>query len=140
MRVSKAVGLCASLAALWALRVLATSAAGPLQQDQRFAFSTGATLVEVVAFVSDKNGRPINGLTREDFALEEDGVRQDITHFSFVELPRNTVSAAQASAQAPPVGTDVAGNQTGSGRSYVCLLYTSPSPRDRTRSRMPSSA
>ena len=23
---------------------------------------------------------------------------------------------------------------------YVCLLYTSPSPRDRTRSRMPSSA
>ena len=27
------------------------------------------------------------------------------------------------------------------GRTYkVCLLYTSPSPRDRTRSRMPSSA
>ena len=25
-------------------------------------------------------------------------------------------------------------------KSYVCLLYTSPSPRDRTRSRMPSSA
>ena len=24
--------------------------------------------------------------------------------------------------------------------SWVCLLYTSPSPRDRTRSRMPSSA
>ena len=27
-----------------------------------------------------------------------------------------------------------------SGRQYTCLLYTSPSPRDRTRSRMPSSA
>ena len=26
------------------------------------------------------------------------------------------------------------------GGSLVCLLYTSPSPRDRTRSRMPSSA
>ena len=25
-------------------------------------------------------------------------------------------------------------------QAYVCLLYTSPSPRDRTRSRMPSSA
>ena len=24
--------------------------------------------------------------------------------------------------------------------AYFCLLYTSPSPRDRTRSRMPSSA
>ena len=36
---------------------------------------------------------------------------------------------------------------SGSGKSslafdtlYACLLYTSPSPRDRTRSRMPSSA
>ena len=28
----------------------------------------------------------------------------------------------------------------GSQRDSVCLLYTSPSPRDRTRSRMPSSA
>ena len=26
------------------------------------------------------------------------------------------------------------------GDAYCCLLYTSPSPRDRTRSRMPSSA
>ena len=26
------------------------------------------------------------------------------------------------------------------GKRYYCLLYTSPSPRDRTRSRMPSSA
>ena len=26
------------------------------------------------------------------------------------------------------------------GQTKVCLLYTSPSPRDRTRSRMPSSA
>ena len=26
------------------------------------------------------------------------------------------------------------------GDSLICLLYTSPSPRDRTRSRMPSSA
>ena len=25
-------------------------------------------------------------------------------------------------------------------QGYLCLLYTSPSPRDRTRSRMPSSA
>ena len=28
----------------------------------------------------------------------------------------------------------------GEGERYGCLLYTSPSPRDRTRSRMPSSA
>ena len=33
-------------------------------------------------------------------------------------------------------------NEPGStfGGVFICLLYTSPSPRDRTRSRMPSSA
>ena len=30
--------------------------------------------------------------------------------------------------------------KTSGGAVYDCLLYTSPSPRDRTRSRMPSSA
>ena len=29
---------------------------------------------------------------------------------------------------------------TNLARAGICLLYTSPSPRDRTRSRMPSSA
>ena len=33
-----------------------------------------------------------------------------------------------------------AGPDAGFEQSQVCLLYTSPSPRDRTRSRMPSSA
>ena len=32
------------------------------------------------------------------------------------------------------------GGADGAGRRLACLLYTSPSPRDRTRSRMPSSA
>ena len=32
------------------------------------------------------------------------------------------------------------GQITKSGPTIICLLYTSPSPRDRTRSRMPSSA
>ena len=33
-----------------------------------------------------------------------------------------------------------AGEEAGVDLPYSCLLYTSPSPRDRTRSRMPSSA
>ena len=36
----------------------------------------------------------------------------------------------------PTTGTQ----QNDEGKAYICLLYTSPSPRDRTRSRMPSSA
>ena len=30
--------------------------------------------------------------------------------------------------------------ELGFAESYICLLYTSPSPRDRQKSRMPSSA
>ena len=49
---------------------------------------------------------------------------------------------------AVPVGADLGRVQwqflhwllTDSGLLHDCLLYTSPSPRDRTRSRMPSSA
>src|SRR5664280_1826284 len=35
---------------------------------------------------------------------------------------------------------EVINNSAGELNMWVCLLYTSPSPRDRTRSRMPSSA
>ena len=36
--------------------------------------------------------------------------------------------------------TGAEGNFTSGADLKACLLYTSPSPRDRTRSRMPSSA
>ena len=40
-----------------------------------------------------------------------------------------------------PIGHEGGGNMDNSLASpNTCLLYTSPSPRDRTRSRMPSSA
>ena len=37
-------------------------------------------------------------------------------------------------------GEKTASSVSGAGKTDSCLLYTSPSPRDRTRSRMPSSA
>ena len=41
----------------------------------------------------------------------------------------------------PQIGREgVSGLSTLLSGAYICLLYTSPSPRDRTRSRMPSSA
>ena len=41
-----------------------------------------------------------------------------------------------------PGTADSLGDETDPARldAWTCLLYTSPSPRDRTRSRMPSSA
>ena len=41
-----------------------------------------------------------------------------------------------------PINGDInyRGSRGDGSRSYLCLLYTSPSPRDRQKSRMPSSA
>ena len=70
--------------------------------------------------------------------------------------PAATATAAQAAPAMSPAAqpqhvavevptpgkvlNDVYGMKGDGSESYTCLLYTSPSPRDRTRSRMPSSA
>ena len=66
-----------------------------------------------------------------------------INRRSFIQ----TAAAVTASLSAPMVMASgkprvVVGGGAGGATvaRYICLLYTSPSPRDRTRSRMPSSA
>ena len=53
-----------------------------------------------------------------------------------------TASSASASVTSASARRVVSSASSRRGAPYVygCLLYTSPSPRDRTRSRMPSSA
>ena len=61
---------------------------------------------------------------------------------------RAPATSEGSSAVDPLIGATIGGRYTirrllargGVGLVYLCLLYTSPSPRDRTRSRMPSSA
>ena len=57
--------------------------------------------------------------------------RKDLIHKAFTNLNSHKF---QPQGRHPTAGMDVV------ARSNDCLLYTSPSPRDRTRSRMPSSA
>ena len=49
-------------------------------------FTVTATLVQVAAVVTDSGGRHITGLKREDFQLFQDGARQNLTHFSYLEV------------------------------------------------------
>ena len=49
-------------------------------------------------------------------------------------------STGQTSFGASEVDPNMGTRSFHEGEWYYCLLYTSPSPRDRTRSRMPSSA
>lgn len=50
-------------------------------------FSAQARHVEVYATVTDDQGRPVTGLTREDFAVLEDGIPQPLTVFEAGTFP-----------------------------------------------------
>lgn len=51
-------------------------------------FSLDVKVVNVLATVKDRNGRLLSTLTKDDFVLSEDGVRQDIRYFAHqTDLP-----------------------------------------------------
>ncbi|MGH9897685.1 MAG: VWA domain-containing protein [Pyrinomonadaceae bacterium] len=58
------------------------------QEDQIKIFSE---LVNIDVVVKDRSGQRIKGLQKSDFDLEEDGVRQEITHFRAAERPLKIV-------------------------------------------------
>jgi Ca-activated chloride channel family protein len=63
-------------------------ASGQDQDDgQRFRFRTGVELINVTATVTDRNGRFVSGLRREDFRVFEDGVEREVTHFDSERVP-----------------------------------------------------
>ena len=57
---------------------------------------------------------------------------------AFITEDSSTVFAGNSTADLLAINS--AGSITNTGESTLCLLYTSPSPRDRQKSRMPSSA
>ena len=62
---------------------------------------------------------------------------------SLIITPKAAAQVVQAAAESgggQPVLRVAAKRDRDGAIDYACLLYTSPSPRDRTRSRMPSSA
>jgi Ca-activated chloride channel family protein len=85
--------LCASAAA-WALLTLA-----PLSlAAQELTLHVDVKLVNVFVNVTDRNGAIVGGLTREDFALTEDGRPQQIAVFERQsELPLNLTLAIDTS-------------------------------------------
>src|ERR1700681_4262823 len=50
-------------------------------------FRSGVELISVTATVSDKNGRFVSGLQKEDFVVYEDDEPVDLTHFSAERVP-----------------------------------------------------
>jgi len=79
----------------------------PTTTAQQPTFRSGAQLTIVDVTVTDKDGRPIEGLTASDFALTEDGVPQTISMVAFQRLDSADAAALPPLPPAPlrPPGT-----------------------------------
>ena len=75
------------------------------------------------------------GTLRVDSIQNDGGTAKTVANL----LDATAIGSTLQGFDADTAKTDVAQNYTAQ-TSMTCLLYTSPSPRDRTRSRMPSSA
>jgi Ca-activated chloride channel family protein len=60
-------------------------------------FTSGVNLVEVYASVTDSHGEPQSGLTPDDFELQENGERQQISNFAAGEFPLSVAVALDRS-------------------------------------------
>ncbi len=60
-------------------------------------FTSGVNVVEVYVSVLDKDGRPVKGLTQDDFELSEDGRPQSISAFAAGDFPLTAALALDAS-------------------------------------------
>jgi VWFA-related protein len=77
-------------------------------------FSSRADAVWLTVFVTDEAGRPVRGLTVDDFEVLEKGQPRDVTTFQAVDLPMPPVRETLTG-----VETDVRTNENPPGRVWV---------------------
>lgn len=80
----------------------ANGPAAPAQTNQpsNYLLRAQTNLVLVDVRVTDKHGQPINGLTRENFRISEDGTPQTIISFSFENVERLATASSENGAPA----------------------------------------
>ena len=101
--------------------------------DPQTTFRSDITYVEIPAVVVDRQGRFVTGLTRDDFEVFEEGQRQAVETFRFVDF--GPVAKPTTSTTLPD--PDVASNEAPfDGRIYVLVLddlHTHPRATGPTR-------
>ena len=126
---------------------------GDLQIKQDIDFSAGFTVeTDVYMFFKypDIEEILVQETVVKDITIAEAGPDSifpgdAVNTFDVTTAPSDSVGVQSEEGPYTFVGTSVriyyaTSDGSESGDPYFCLLYTSPSPRDRTRSRMPSSA
>ncbi len=90
------------------------------EQPAVTTFPSAVDLITVDAVVLDKNGRPVPGLTRDDFAVSEDGKPQTIASFEAIKLQRDE-EVAGTQRVSGPVATNLRPARTATS-SFVLLV------------------
>lgn len=85
MKVKALATVVAAVAAVAAAAVVLSAQEKP--KEPGFSFRTGVELINVTVTVTDRNGRFVPGLRREDFVVYEDGKPVDVTHFDSERVP-----------------------------------------------------
>jgi len=85
-------------AALLSLALALPAQAQQKPQDELYVETIEVNIVSVDVFATDSKGKPVLGLTRDDFEILESGKAQEITNFSEV---REEVAAEPLPTQAP---------------------------------------
>ena len=123
-----------SVPALALLLTLAGSATLVAQPSQPFIDTVDVQVVEVDVVVTDRKGRPVKGLTREDFELFVDGRPVEITNFYesaiYVEEP-----TGRRKKERPAVRSEATPSTTGGGPLTVVFYLDDLNlyPPHRTR-------
>src|SRR5438132_872999 len=99
-------------------------------QNQRPTFRSTTRLVEVSVVVHDRDGRPLAGLTANDFKISEDGKPQTIELFSVKDertaaaatTAANAAGASPAPSEVPVPRTDFSNWREGRNTGVTAIL------------------
>ncbi len=110
------------------LVLVACLAFGPLAQaeEDEYAETIDVNVVNVEVVVTDKDGRPVTGLTRDDFEVFEDGERVELSNFY-------AVGGAEGLALGDAVEVAEAGEVAGPLPGEATLEAAGARPADATR-------
>ena len=88
----------------------------------------------------DLTFRRLGNDLRIDLTLDQGAGQGTVTIRNFANAAERVELLRLVDISGNSIGNDISLNSIFENADTTCLLYTSPSPRDRTRSRMPSSA